>query len=78
MGSTREGTKVSFFRFRDKAKIQGKLKLPVVTRREALFNSLPRWYRDMARSWWHPKTFNREHEAERRRRQIERGILKVT
>ena len=71
---------MSFFRFRQKAK-NSALTKGVAPTRERNILTTPRWYRRMQFERWialkvGAKAFSREHEAERRRRQIERGILR--
>ena len=71
---------MSFFRFREKAKNAGLTQLAPQSRERNILTT-PRWFRRMQFERWialkvGAKAFSREHEAERRRRQIERGILR--
>ena len=71
---------MSFFKFREKAKNIGLTK-GIAPSRERNLLTTPRWYRRMLFEKFlamkiGEKKYNREHEAERRRRQIERGTLR--
>jgi hypothetical protein len=64
-----------FFRFRDRRPTAAPLPIQP---RLAPTESQPRWWKRLKAALGVTPTYNREHEAERRRRQIAKGMLKVS